>query len=76
MNVTGSNPSMTAYNGMQNGFERLNSNSTVIANPNSDSNETANALIDTKMTATDIEAMVKVLKTEDDLIGRLLDIKA
>lgn len=66
----------SAYNGIQQGFERLDKNSQVIANPESDANATANSLINNKMTATDIEALVKVLKTEDQLIGNLLDIKA
>ncbi|WP_130537395.1 hypothetical protein [Thiomicrorhabdus indica] len=67
---------LTAYNGIQNNFNRLAENTQQIANPNSDNQDVAQNLIDNKMTQTDIEALVKVLKTEDTLIGQLLDIKA
>lgn len=75
MEINGSASSI-ASTGIQQNFQRLNQDATIIANPNSDTNSTANSLINTKMTATDIEALVKVLKTEDQLIGNLLDIKA
>lgn len=67
---------LTAYNGIQNNFNRLSENSQQIANPNSESQDVAKNLINNKMTQTDIEALVKVLKTEDALLGQLLDIKA
>ncbi|WP_321276427.1 hypothetical protein [Thiomicrorhabdus indica] len=67
---------LTAYNGIQNNFNRLAENTQQIANPNSDNQDVSQNLIDNKMTQTDIEALVKVLKTEDTLIGQLLDIKA
>lgn len=75
MQISGS-ASLTAINAMNQGFSRLAENAQTIANPNSDNDQTVNSLINNKMTQTDIEAMVKVLKTEDQLIGQLLDIKA
>ena len=76
MNISGTSPSMIAQSGIKQGFEQLNQDSKVLASPSAPESNVTDSLINTKMTATDIEAMVKVLKTEDDLIGRLLDIKA
>ncbi|MBO1926601.1 hypothetical protein J3998_03345 [Thiomicrorhabdus sp. 6S2-11] len=71
-----SNAGMTAYQGIQQNFNRLADNTQTIIQPQQSFDNTANALIDNKMAQTDIEALVKVLKTEDLLLGQLLDIKA
>lgn len=68
--------SVTAVNGIQKGFERLNTNTEQLTKMPASNNDVSKNLIDNKMTQTDIEALVKVLKTEDQLIGQLLDMKA
>ncbi|QKI89157.1 hypothetical protein [Thiomicrorhabdus xiamenensis] len=62
-----------AYNGIQKNFERLNENTQTIVTPQQSFDNTANALIDNRMAQKDIEALVKVIKTEDGLIGQLFD---
>lgn len=67
------NASMLAYQGIQQNFNRLAENTQTIVQPQQSFDKTANALIDNRMAQTDIEALVKVLKTEDNMIGQLLD---
>lgn len=62
-----------AYNGIQKNFERLDENTQTIVTPQQSFDNTANALIDNRMAQNDIEALVKVIKTEDGLIGQLFD---
>ncbi|MBO1925148.1 hypothetical protein [Thiomicrorhabdus sp. 6S3-12] len=68
-----SNFANIAYNGIQKNFERLNENTQTIVAPQQSFDNTANALIDNRMAQNDIEALVKVIKTEDGLIGQLFD---
>lgn len=67
------NPSMQAYQGIQQNVNRLAENTQTIIQPQQSFDNTAGALIDNRMAQNDIEALVKVLKTEDDMIGQLLD---
>lgn len=73
MQVT-SNPFISAYQGIQTGFQQLDNNSAQLASPNQP-NKT-DALIDLKQTETQVEASAKALKSADDRIGTLLDILA
>lgn len=65
-----------AQAGIQNGFNRLADNSQVLANPNSNGKQVTENLLGMGKTANEIEALVKTLKTEDQMIGKLLDISA
>lgn len=60
--------------GVQWGMQNLNVQAQKIANP-LESDKT-DAVVMTKMDQTAIEANLKVLKTADELVGSLLDIKA
>ncbi|MBN2647730.1 MAG: hypothetical protein JXR44_08090 [Thiotrichales bacterium] len=69
----------TALQGVQHGFERLNANTQTInqtlnSTPQAPESSLETALIDNRMTQTEIEALLKTLKTEDQLLGRLLDL--
>ncbi|BBP45935.1 hypothetical protein THMIRHAS_13080 [Thiosulfatimonas sediminis] len=67
------NPSMLAYQGIQQNFQRVAENTSNIVQPQADFNQTANALIDNRMAQTDIEALAKVLKTQDAMLGQLFE---
>jgi len=84
MNISAS---QLAYQGIQNGFKDLADN-TARLNPQNNQNKPLpeatelkqapqqsleSMLIDNKQTATQIEALAKVIKTEDQLIGKLLE---
>lgn len=73
MNISGS-PAAYAYQGIQDGFNRLNNTSQQIATPNSPNLETN--LVDLKQSETQVEASAKALKTADGMIGTLIDIMA
>ncbi|UQB41366.1 hypothetical protein JX580_06610 [Thiomicrospira microaerophila] len=62
-----------AYAGMQTGFNNLTQTSAKLANP--DYPDKAQALVQHKMDAQLVEVNAKALKTADDMIGTLLDIK-
>lgn len=73
MQISGS-PAAYAYQGIQDGFSRLNNTSQQIATPNSPNLETN--LVDLKQNETQVNASAKVLKTADGMIGTLIDIMA
>lgn len=62
-----------AYAGMQTGFNNFTQTSAKLANP--DYPDKAQALVQHKMDAQLVEVNAKALKTADDMIGTLLDIK-
>ena len=67
MQIDSQLPSLSTYTsaqqGIQQGFERLNTNTQVIANPNSPADSVSKGLINNQLTSTEIEALVKALKT-------------
>lgn len=74
MQIANNNPFLTAQQGMQNGYQQLNKNSEILANPNQP--DKAEALIDTKQAENLVSANLKAAKAADDRIGTLLDILA
>lgn len=63
-----------AYQGMQDGFNRLTENSQQLANPNN--TEIAEPLIELKQNETQVQASAKSFKSYDEMIGTLIDIMA
>ena len=63
------NPMMTAYQGIQNGFNQLDKDSKVLSSPNQlDKTE---ALVN--QDETQVQASAKAVKAADDMIGTLID---
>lgn len=63
-----------AYQGMQDGFNRLADNSQQLANPNN-VNKTE-PLVELKQNETQVQASAKSFKSYDEMIGTLIDIMA
>ena len=69
-----------ALNGIQRGMEGLQRSAVEIASADrmngEDVRSVAEPLVEQIQHATQVEASVKVLKTENDMLGSLLDVKA
>lgn len=65
---------MTAYQGVQTGYNQLDQNSQKLANPNNP--DKAEAIIDNLSAKNQVETNLKVIKNDNDRLGTLLDIMA
>ena len=64
----------SSVSGIQRGLEGLNRNASSIAQAaKGEGNDIVQPLVDSKMNQRHVEANVKVLKTQDDMLGSLLD---
>ncbi|WP_019556231.1 hypothetical protein [Thiomicrorhabdus arctica] len=82
MNIPTNSASQLAIQGIQTGFQKLSENSQNIASSlkteekltsQSTSTSLETSLIDNQQLSTQIQSLAKVIKTEDGLIGQLLD---
>lgn len=74
MQISSSDSIYMAQKGIQNGYDKLNKNSEILATPNSP--EIAGALIDNKTAENLVSANLKTIKAADERLGTLLDILA
>lgn len=71
MQISG-NPFISAYQGMQNGFNQLGKESEVLASPNRP--DKTEALVNLKQDEVQVQASAKAAKTADNMIGTIIDI--
>ncbi|KUJ75315.1 hypothetical protein AVO42_08255 [Thiomicrospira sp. XS5] len=63
-----------AYQGIQNGFNQLDSTSAKLADMNNP--DKAEPLVDLKQSETQVQSSAKALKTGNDMLGTIIDIMA
>lgn len=68
------NTANLAYQGIQNGYSSLNEHTQQIVNPNHQNLE--KGLVGLGQDKTQVEASVKAAKTENDMIGTIIDLMA
>jgi hypothetical protein len=72
--------SNTALAGIQNGFDGLQKNASLIASKSTmegtNTQSLVEAVVDLKVNVQQVSASMKVLKVSDELIGTILDVKA